>query len=107
MLSIRSVSASFLFLLFVLNLYLGIIAIPEKSFLMYLIFGVVYITLGLLLIGKIRFAELLGFLIAFAILIIYPIMVDFKNLHPWSSGLLAGIDAIVVICCFLMLLLKL
>jgi hypothetical protein len=107
MTSFRYIPAGFLFLLFVLNLYLGIITNPDPGFLMYIVFGVVYFTLGLLLISKFRFSELLGFIMTFAILFIYPLMVDFKNLNVWSSGILGGIDAIVVICCLLMLLLKL
>jgi hypothetical protein len=107
MISIRNLSAGFLFLLFVFNLYLGIISKPDNGFVMPLVFGVVYFSLGLLLISKFRFAEIIGFIMTSAILLIYPIMVDFKNLTVWSSGILAGIDAIVIICCLLMLLLKL
>jgi hypothetical protein len=107
MTSIRNLSAGFLFLLFVLNLYLGIIANPDPGFIKYIVFGAVYFALGILLISKFRFAELLGFIIALAILFIYPLLVDFKNMNVWSSGVLGGIDAIVVICCFILLLLKL
>ena len=107
MISIRNLSAGFLFFLFVLNLYFGIINKADPGFVMNIVFGAVYFALGLLLISKFRFAELLGLIITFAILIIYPVMADFKHLSVWSSGIMAGIDAIVLICCLLMLLLKL
>lgn len=107
MISIRYISAGLVFLLFVWNLYLGIITRPDASFLKYIVFGVVFLTLIVLLIRKIRFAELLGFIISFAVFFVYPLMMDFKNLNPWSSGIMAGIDVIVLICCLLMLLLKL
>jgi len=103
---IRYFPAGLLLLLCVLNLYLGIITRPDSSFVMYIIFGVVYFTLGLLLISKIRFAELIGLIIPLVILFIYPFIVDFKNLHPWSSGFMGAIDAIVVICCLILILLR-
>jgi hypothetical protein len=31
---------------------------------------------------------------------------DFKNLHPWSSGIMSTFNGIVTISCFIMLLLK-
>jgi hypothetical protein len=105
--AIRLLSASLLLPLCVVNLYLGIITKPYGSFVMYITFGIVYLTLGMLLISKIRFAVWLGFIIPLAVLFIYPFMVDFKNLDPWSYGIMGAIDAIVVICCFILLLLKL
>jgi hypothetical protein len=107
MISIRNLSAGFLFILFALNLYIGIISGPGHSFVMNIVFGVVYFTLGSLLISRFRFAELLGFIVTSAILFIYPMLVDFTGLSVWWSGILAGIDAIVLISCLLMLLLKL
>jgi hypothetical protein len=107
MYSIRSIPAGLLILLCVLNLYLGIITRPDPGFVMYLVFGAVYLTLGVMVISKIRFALLLGFIITLALLFIYPLLVDFKNLNPWSSGIMGAIDAIIVICCLILLLLKL
>jgi hypothetical protein len=105
--AIRYIPTSLLLLLCVLNLYLGIIARPDPSFVMYMVFGVVYFLLVMLMISKLRFASLLGFLIPLALLFIYPSMVDFENLSPWSSGIMGAIDAIIVICCLILLLLKL
>lgn len=105
--SIRIIPIGLLFLLFISNLYLGFIAIPNHGFVNYLIFSVVYLAVGFILITKIRFAELIGFLIPLAIFFIYPMMLDFKNLHPWSSGILSMFNAIVIISCFILLLLKL
>ena len=73
---------------------------------MFMVFGIVYFTLGVLLISKMRFAELLGFIVPLAILFIYPLVVDFKNLRPWSSGFLGAIDAIVVISCLILFMMK-
>jgi hypothetical protein len=89
-----------------LNLYLAIIAGPEHSFMMFMIFSVVYLTLGVLFIRKIKFAELVGFIFSFAIIFVYPSIVDFENLHPWSSGLLGAINAIVAIYCLYLLMIR-
>ncbi len=104
--AIHYLPISLLLLLSVLNLYLGIITKPDPSFAIYIVFGVVYFTLGVLLISKMRGAELLGFIIPLAIVFIYPLIVDFKNLHPWSSGFLGAINALVVLCCLYLLLVK-
>jgi hypothetical protein len=95
-----------LLILFVLNLYLGIITRPDPGFVMYIVFSFIYFMLGVLLISKMRYAELLGFIIPLAILFIYPLMVHFKNLHPWSSGILGAINAIVIICCLILLMIR-
>ena len=106
MIAIRYFSAGLLLLLCVLNLYLCIITKPNPGFVMYLVFGVVYFTLIVLLISKIRFALWLGMIIPLALLFIYPLMVDFKNLNPLSYGIMGAIDTIVLICCFVLVLLK-
>jgi hypothetical protein len=94
-------------LLCILNLYLGVIARPDSGFVIYMVFGGVYLILVVLMVSKLRFASLLGFLIPLVLLFIYPSLVDFKNLNPWSSGIMGAIDAIIVICCLILLLLKL
>jgi hypothetical protein len=104
--SIRFIPIVLLLILFVSNLYLGFITYPHVSYVSYLIFSAVYLALGFLLISKIRFAELIGLIITLAIFFIYPMMLDFKNLHPWSSGVLSTFNAIVIISCFILLLLK-
>ncbi len=106
MIAIRYLSAGLLLLLCVLNLYLGIITKPNPGFVMYIVFGVVYFTLIVLLISKIRFALWLGMIIPLALLFIYPLMVDFKNLNPLSYGIMGAIDAIVAIFCLILVLLK-
>ena len=103
----RSVPIMILLLLFVSNLYLGCVNYPYPGFIKYLIFSIVYLSLAILLLSKVRFAELTGFLIPLAILFVYPVVLDFRNLNPWSSGLLSAFNAIVIICCFILLLLKL
>jgi hypothetical protein len=104
--SIRIIPIVLLLLLFVANLYLGLITKPDPGFFKYLIFSVVYLILSLLLIKKIRFAELIGLLFTLAIFFIYPVVLDFKHLHPWSSGVLSTFNGIVIIACFILLLLK-
>lgn len=104
--SIRIIPIILLFLLFVSNLYLGVITYPFKSFINYLIFSIVYFTMGLLLISKIKFAELIILMVTIAIFFIFPAILDFKNLHPSSSGILSTFNAIVMISCFILLLLK-
>ncbi len=104
--SIRFIPIVLLLLLFVSNLYLGLITIPHPAFIKYLIFSAIYLMLGVLLATKIRFAELIGFLIPLGILLVYPMVLDFRNLHPWSSALLSAFNAISIICCFILVLLK-
>jgi len=105
--AIRCIPTSLLLLLCILNLYLGVIARPDSGFVMYMVFGGVYLILVVLMVSKLRLASLLGFLIPLVLLFIYPSLVDFKNLNPWSSGIMGAIDAIIVICCLILLLLKL
>jgi hypothetical protein len=107
MVTIRILPAGLLLFLCVLNFYLGFIASPDGGFVMYIVFGAVYFTLGMLLITKIRIATWIGFIIPLAVLFIYPVMVDFENLNPWTSGIMGAIDAIVVICCLFLSLVKL
>jgi len=104
--AIHYLPISLLLLLSVINLYLGIITKPDSGFVIYIVFGVVYFTLGVLLINKMKCADLLGFIIPLAIVFIYPLIVDFKNLHPWSSGFLGAINTVVVLCCLYLLLVK-
>lgn len=104
--AIHYLPASLLLLLSVLNLYLGIITRPDSGYVIYIVFGVVYFTLGVLLINKMRGADFLGFIIPLSIVFLYPLIVDFKNLHPWSSGFLGAINAVVVLCCLYLLLVK-
>jgi hypothetical protein len=104
--AIRYLSAAPLLLLCILNLYIGIIAIPEPGFVWFIVFGILFFTLGALVISKIRFAPWISFLVPFAILFIYPLIVDFKELTPWSSGIMGAFDAIVVICALIILLNK-
>jgi hypothetical protein len=104
--SIRIIPIILLFLLFVSNLYLGNIAYPSRSFINYIIFSVVYFALGLLFVSKIRFAELIVLIATIAIFFIYPAILDFKYLHPTSAGVLSILNAIVMISCFILLLLK-
>jgi hypothetical protein len=104
--SILTVTIGLILLLFVSNLYLGFITYPNRSFFNYLIFSIVYFVLGLLFISKIRFAELIGLIFTIAIFFIYPAIVDLNNLHPSSAGVLSIFNAIVMISCFILLLLK-
>jgi hypothetical protein len=98
--------AGLLLFLCILNFYLGIITKPDNGFIVYLVFGAVYLALGVLLISRFRFAEILGIVITLSILLVYPVLVGFQNMHPWTSGLMGGIDAIVFICCLILLMLK-
>jgi hypothetical protein len=104
--SIRIIPIVLLFLLFASNLYLGFITYPDASFVNYVIFSIIYLALGLLLTSNIKFSELIVFIATLVILIIYPVIIDFKNLHPSSSGLMSIINAIILIACFILLLLK-
>ena len=104
--TIRIIPVVLLLLLFVSNLYLGLTTNPNPSFIKYLMFSVIYLILSLLLVSKMKFAELIGLLATLLIFFIYPVILDFKNLHPWSAGIMSTFNGIVTISCFIMLLLK-
>lgn len=103
---IRLIPTLLAFLLFGLNLYLAIINRSQSEFVKYLVFSGIYLLLAMVLISKFRFSDLLGILIPLAIFFVYPAIIDFKDLHPWSSGILAAINAIVMISCFFSVLIK-
>jgi hypothetical protein len=105
--TIAYIPTGLLLLLGLLNFYLGIITRPDPGFVMYMVFGIVYLALDVLVNSKIRVASWLGFIIPLAVLFIYPVLVDFKHLNPWSSGFLGALDGLVVIYFLYVLLLKL
>lgn len=107
MVSVRSLSAGLLFFLFAWNLYLGIITKPDHSFLIYIGFCIAFFALAALLLSKFKFAEFIVFILSLAVLIIYPIIVDFINLTPFLSGIMAGIVVIILICSLLLVMLRL
>jgi hypothetical protein len=104
--AIRYLSAAPLLLLCFINLYIGIIASPEPGFVWFILFGILFFTLGVLVMSTIRFAPWINFIVPFGILFIYPLIVDFKDLTPWSSGIMGAFDSIVVICALIILLNK-
>jgi uncharacterized membrane protein HdeD (DUF308 family) len=103
--AIRYLAAGLLLLTGVLHILPIFKAPSDPNSLPMLIFGIVYFTIGVLLITNIKFATLLG--------LIFPIIglgtgffvVGIKN---WTAMLtfLFVIDAVVVICCLLLLLNK-
>jgi hypothetical protein len=105
--AIAYIPTGLLLLLCLLNFYLGIVTRPEPGFIMYIVFGIVFLALDILVNSKIRYASWLGFIIPLAVLFIYPMLVDFRYLNPWSSGFMGGLDALVVIYFLYLLLMKL
>lgn len=104
--SLNLIPSAIIGILFFSNLYLGLITIPDTVYIKYLIFSAIYLLVGFMLISKTKYSELIGFLVPSAILILYPMIMELKNLHPWSSGVLGAFNAIVIICCFILLMLK-
>jgi hypothetical protein len=104
--SIRLIPILLVFLISGLNLYLGIIARSQSDLIKYSVFSGIYLMLAVVLISKFRFSDMVGILIPLAIFFVYPAIMDFKDLHPWSSGFLAAINAIVMISCFFSVLIK-
>ncbi|HUX59126.1 MAG TPA: hypothetical protein VMV77_19300 [Bacteroidales bacterium] len=101
--AIRYLAGCLLFVTGVLH-FLPIIITPSdpKSIGM-LVGGIIYLTIGVLLIKKIRFASLLGLFFPLLGLVIGFIATGFKNCDPLLIFMWV-IDAIVVICCLLLLL---
>jgi uncharacterized membrane protein HdeD (DUF308 family) len=70
-----------------------------------LIFGIAYFAVGVMLIMKIKFDSLLGIIIPLIGLGVGFFMIGIKN---WTTMLtfLFAIDAVVIICCLILLLNK-
>lgn len=99
--------AGLLLLFCLLNFYVGIFIKPEHNLLVCIFFGIIYITLFLIVIRKIRLAPWFGFLIPFVVLLIYPALIDFNHLKPWSTGAMGALDGTIVLYFLYQLLLKL
>jgi hypothetical protein len=104
--TVRNISIGLLFILSAWNFYLGISTNPLKGYMMYFVFGAAFLTLGAVLVSKIKAAPPVGLIISVAILFLYPMMADLQNFTPWTSGIMAAVDAIVIICCLVMVLVK-
>jgi hypothetical protein len=103
---IRYISVILLFILSGWNICLGIIHRPEPDFFMYFVFGAGFFALGAVLNSRFRSASSVGFIVSATVLIVYPMIADLRNFTPWSSGIMAGVVAIVVICCLILMMLK-
>jgi len=102
---IRYLATGLLLFSGILHLYFAIKGPSDPNFVPALVFGIVYFTLGVLLILKKRFAIWLGFIIPIIPLASSPFMVDFKNLDALTIIVLA-IDLAILICCLILLLNK-
>jgi hypothetical protein len=74
---------------------------------MYFIFGACFFALGAVLNSRFRSVSTIGFIVSATVLIVYPMLADLKGFTPWSSGIMAAVVAIVVICCWILMLVKL
>jgi hypothetical protein len=103
--TIRYVAAGLLLLTGVLHILPMMTKPSDPNSMPMLIFGIAYLAVGVLLILKIRFDTLLG--------VIFPVIglgtgffvVGVKNWTPMLTFLFA-IDAVVVVCCLILLLYK-
>ena len=103
--TIRYLAACLLLLTGILH-FLPIIKTPsDPTAIATLVGGIIYLTIGVLLIMKIKFAPLLGFFLPLLGLSLGFIVTGIKNWDLLLSIMFA-IDAIVAICCLLLLLNK-
>ena len=102
--AISYVTVGLLLIIGGLHLYFGIKNPSDPKFVANLIFGIVYFTLGVLMIKKIRLSTWLGFIISLVVLGLSPLG-GYKNLDTWTWIMLA-IFALTVICCLILLLNK-
>lgn len=105
--TIRNISIALLFILSGWNFYLGISTNPLKGYMMYFVFGTGFLTLGAVLVSKIKAAPPVGLLLSIAIFFLYPILADLSNFTPWTAGIMAAADAIILICCLILILVRL
>jgi len=103
--TIRYLAACLLLLTGVLHFLPIIITPSDPNAIPTLVGSIIYLTIGVLLIMKIKFASLLGLIFPLIGLGTGFIVVGFKN---WDSMLsfMFAIDAVVIICCLLLLLNK-
>jgi hypothetical protein len=104
---IRYISVALLFILSVWNICLGILHRPDPDNVIYFIFGTCFFALGAVLISRFRSASAVGFIVSATVLIVYPMLADLKGFTPWSAGIMAAFVAIVVICCWIHIIVKL
>ena len=103
--TIRYLAGCLLLLTGVLH-FLPIIETPsDPNAIGMLVGGIIYLTIGVLLIMKIKFAPLLGLFFPLLGIVLGFLVLGFKNWDSFMSFLYA-IDAVVVICCLLLLLNK-
>jgi uncharacterized membrane protein HdeD (DUF308 family) len=103
--AIRYLAACLLLLTGVLHV-IPIIKTPsDPNAVPMLVFGIVYFAIGVLLFLKVKYADLLGIIFPIIGLATGFFMVGVKN---WTAMLtfLFAIDALVLICCILLLLNK-
>ena len=103
--TIRYLAACLLLLTGILH-FLPIIKTPsDPTAIATLVGGIIYLTIGVLLIMKIKFAPLLGLFFPLLGLALGFIVTGIKNWDLLLSIMFA-LDAIVAICCLLLLLNK-
>jgi hypothetical protein len=104
---IRYISVILLFILSAWNISLGILHIPDADNVMYFVFGACFFALGAVINSRFRSASAVGFIVSATVLIVYPMLADLKGFTPWSSGVMAATVAIVIICCWVNIMIKL
>jgi hypothetical protein len=100
--AIRLFAAGLLLFSGVLHLVLAIKDPSDPMFVISLIVGIVYFTLGVLIALKKRIAIWLGFILPVIALALSPFMADFKTLDAWEWIILA-IDLPLVLSCLVLL----
>ena len=102
---IRYLAAGLLLLTGILHILPMFQTPSDPNSLPMLIFGIAYFAVGVMLIMKIKFDSLLGIIIPLIGLGVGLFMIGIKN---WTAMLtfLFAIDAVVVICCLILLLNK-
>ncbi len=104
---IRYISVILLFILAVWNIFHGILHKPDTDNDIYFVFGSGFFALGAVLNSRFRSASAVGFIVSATVLIVYPMLTDLKGFTPWSSGVMAAAVAIVIICCWVNIMIKL
>ena len=102
---IRYLAAGLLLLTGILHILPMLKTPSDPNSLPMLIFGISYFAVGVMLIMKIKFDSLLGIIIPLIGLGVGFLMIGIKN---WTTmlTLLFTIDAVVIICCLILLLNK-
>lgn len=103
--TIRLLAAWLLLLTGILHLLFAFMPYAGSNFVPFIVFGIVYFLIGLLILSKKDLGIWLGLLVPLIPIVLIPNMIAHKTLGH-KMMLLLGIDMVIIVCCLLIVLNK-